>query len=105
MRYPLPIDHATEKDTSPTPPRYGGQKTAGMCFLSIVLVLVGFASIIAGFVCADEFGTEYLGYGISHKNETAQFLYIAGGILTGLYNFALAVIVDACYKYIKSSKG
>lgn len=76
----------------------------GMCALSVVFVIVGIASIILGFVCAEQFTKDYSGYWV-RTNHALVVLYIAGGILAGLSNFALAVIVDACQKYRKAHKG
>lgn len=76
----------------------------GMCALSAVFVIVGIASILLGFVCASNFTKDYSGF-FSRTNHALVVLYIASGILTGLFNFALAVIVDACQKYRKAHMG
>lgn len=80
------------------PPYKGGDKSASMCALSVVLVIVGgisiFAGLIAGLVAAQSYST-----------ESMTWVYIIGGLLSGLFDFALAVIVDACQKYRKAHKG
>lgn len=60
-------------------------KGSGYCALSVALIFVGIVTIILGFVSAD-------------------VIYIVGGVLSGMLNFALAVIVDACQKYRHSSR-
>lgn len=76
----------------------------GMCALSVVFVIVGIVTIILGFICASNFTKDYSGYFV-RTNNALVVLYIAGGFLAGLFNFALAVIVDACDKYRKAHKG
>lgn len=73
----------------------GDPKTdGGMCVLSVVFVIVGAITIVAGLIC---------GINAANSYSTRDFtpFYIAGGIFTGLLDFALAVIVDACDKYRK----
>lgn len=92
MSNPLPMGgQEFGKRTPPTPHHTGAQKQSGVCALSIVLAFAGVASIIVGLVC-------------SIGGDTAGFLYVVVGILVGLHYFALAVIVEACYQYIKSCK-
>lgn len=89
MEHPALMGQVSNKRTPPAPPQHEGNKAAGACVLSIVIVFVGVAAIIAGFVCAIGF-------------DANGFLCVVCGLLAGLYNFALAVIVDACDKYSKS---
>ncbi|WP_347294079.1 hypothetical protein [uncultured Duncaniella sp.] len=76
---------------------------SNMCFLSILLVILGIASIICGFVCSESFTYKFNGY-YATINRELVVIYIASGITFGFFNFALAVIVDACQKYRKSHK-
>lgn len=75
-----------------------------MCALSVIINVVGVTAIILGFICAANFTKDYSGYW-PRTNYALVVLYIAGGILSGIFSFALAVIVDACDKYRKSHKG
>lgn len=70
----------------------------GMCGLSQFISIIGIAAIIAG-VCL---GVKALD---SYSMQGLAPVYIAGGILSGFFNFALAVIVDACQKYRDAHKG
>lgn len=88
-----------QRGLAPSPSQITVRPDSGsMCALSVVFVIVGIASIILGLVCATNFTKVYHHY-YSETNTALVVLYIAGGVLTGLFNFALAVIVDACQKY------
>lgn len=72
-----------------------------MCGLSKVLVCVGILAIVIGCICAACFTTDYSGY-YSRTNSALVILYLAGGVLSGIFSFAMAIIVDACQKYRQS---
>lgn len=69
-----------------------------MCALSVIINIVGGIAILAGL---------FLGLSAGEHYDTRPLvpIYIAGGFLSGIFNFALAVIVDACDKYRKNHKG
>lgn len=73
----------------------------GMCSLSIVFIIFGIISIVGGIICAMNLTKERYGYMdmFTRINYGMVALYIFGGILIGLYNIALAIIIDACQKY------
>ena len=71
-----------------------------MCFLSWCFIVLGLGSIAFGIFGATKLSTDYSRYYAS-TNETAVILYLAGGLMSAMFNFALAVIVDACQKYRK----
>lgn len=72
-----------------------------MCGLAILFRIFGVACIVLGLICAKSFTEEYSGY-YWHTNYALVVIYIAGGLITGMFNFALAIIVDACDKYRKA---
>lgn len=69
------------------------EQDVGFCPLSLVFVIFGALCTIGGFVCALILTDSY------NYNYGMIALLFFGGILTGMYHFALAVIVDACQKY------
>lgn len=85
----------------PSAPNAGHQQESDLCALSKVLVIVGILAIVLGCVCAITLSEDSSRY-FSHTNWGLVVLYIAGGVLSGIFNFALAVIVDACQKYRES---
>lgn len=58
----------------------------GMCVLSRIIISIGAIEMIVGGLCA-------IGMSV---------LYLVCGIVSGIFSFALAVIVDACQKYRES---
>lgn len=96
------------KVPSGPPPTEGAASEAGkggVCFLAIVFIIAGFAAIIFGFYAAAEYSDKYLGSGYWSTDHGLAATYRVGGIMLGLFNFALAVIVDACQKHRKANKG
>ncbi len=85
----------------PSAPNAGHPQESDLCTLSKVLVYVGILAIVLGCVCAITLSEDSSRY-FSHTNWGLVVLYIAGGVLSGIFNFALAVIVDACQKYRES---
>lgn len=85
-------------DSNVTPKPKG---TESLCGLAILFRIIGVASIILGLICAGNFTTDYSGY-FSHTNYALVVAYITGGFLMGMFNFALAIIVDACQRYRKA---
>ena len=71
--------------------------------LAAVLRIVAVISVIAGAICAYNFGTEFNGYW-RERNAATTFIYAASGIVSGIFWWALSDIVEACQRYIKNNK-
>lgn len=95
----LENDGLHEASSAQTPPPLPHQShDDGMCGLSKVLVCVGILAIVLGCVCAAAFTDDYSGYRIE-TNGALVVMYLAGGFISGIFSFAMAIIVDACQKY------
>lgn len=98
------------RQTMPQPPSDMTVRpdNGGMCALSVVFVIVGIVAIIVGGLVGLATYETYdkYGYGIVMERSYATlWLCIFCGIIVGILNFAMAVIVDACQKYRKAHKG
>lgn len=71
--------------------------------LAAVLRIVAVISVIAGAICAYNFGTEFNGFW-RERNTAVTFIYAASGIFSGIFWWALSDIVEACQRYIKNNK-
>lgn len=71
--------------------------------LAAVLRIVAVISVIAGAICAYNFGTEFNGFW-RERNAVVTTLWVAGGIMNALLWWALSIIVEACQHYIKNNK-
>lgn len=68
-------------------------------FLAAVLRIVAVISVIAGAICAYNFGDTYNGFW-HERNAVVTTLWVAGGIMNALLWWALSIIVEACNKYL-----
>lgn len=87
---------------SPIPPLQSQGQERKMCVLSVILIILGVIVMLAGFYA----GANYVDYPmmgnygvIWRTNNALRFGFIFGGIVMGMFSFAMAVIVDACQKY------
>lgn len=86
-------------------PQTENLNSPNMCALSVVFVIIGVAAIIFGCCVGLATYITYDKYGfVMERNFTTLWLGAFSGIIVGTFNFALAVIVDACNKYRKSHK-
>ena len=69
----------------------------------VVLKMVAVFCVIIGIVAAVNFGTEFNGFW-RERNTIPTFLYVACGIMSGIFWWALSDIVEACQRYIKNNK-
>ena len=67
--------------------------------LAAVLRIVAVISVIAGAICAYNFGDTYNGFW-HERNAVVTTLWVAGGIMNALLWWALSIIVEACNKYL-----
>lgn len=86
----------------PIPPLQTQERERKICALSVILIILGAIVMLAGFYA----GANYVDYPmmgnygvIWRTNNALRFGFISGGIVMGMFSFALAVIVDACQKY------
>lgn len=68
--------------------------------LGNILRILGVVAIILGFVCAANFTKEDAGLYYHRTNHALVLFYIAGGVFTSVFNFALAAVTDYCEKHL-----
>lgn len=67
--------------------------------LAAVLRIIAVISVIAGAICAYNFGDTFNGFW-HERNAVVTTLWVAGGIMNALLWWALSIIVEACNKYL-----
>lgn len=92
-----PLPHNTNIGAEQSQPPSNKSKDFDICVLSIIFLVIGVIAITGGIIN----GLLSLG---SYRTEDFAPFYFVGGILIGMFYFALAVIVDACQKYRKNHK-
>lgn len=80
------LENQGMEDNTPRRNQPDKHEQTSMCALSRILICMGAVEIFIGIICASEISV----------------IYLVCGIVSAVFSFALAVIVDACQKYRQS---